>query len=511
VSRLVNSVTTGNILYGSDLSSSVEHLYDINAIRELDRLAMAGEGSSGLSLMISAGRAALRELKVRWPQCKRLVVVCGQGNNAGDGYVVAREAHRHGMEVTVIQVGTTRRLSPDARSCYEKLIETQIALQADLTPIASADVTVDALFGIGLNREITGEYRTAIEHMNRAPTPVLSLDIPSGLDASTGLSLGSTVMATSTVTFIGLKQGLYTAEGPSYAGDIVLDNLGVDRSSPINVPATARLIGESYIRKNIRARRRTAHKGDHGHVLLIGGAPGYVGAIRLASEAAARSGSGLVSVAAHPDVANFLNLGCPELMVHATRNGDHIAGLLEKVDCLAIGPGLGRSPWASRLFARVMATELPLVVDADALNLLAEQPLRRDNWVLTPHPGEASRLLGVTTQQIQADRFAAAKQIQHRYGGCVVLKGAGSIVSDGGVPDVLSGGNPGMGSGGMGDVLTGIIAALIGQGFSLCNAARLGACVHAAAGDMAAVDGERGMLASDLMPHIRSLVNRTEG
>ncbi|MFT4580876.1 MAG: hydroxyethylthiazole kinase-like uncharacterized protein yjeF [Gammaproteobacteria bacterium] len=485
-------------------------LYDIKAIRELDRLAMAREGSSGLTLMAAAGLAGLRELKDRWPQCRRLSVVCGQGNNAGDGYVLAHEARATGMDVTVIQVGSTERLSAHARACYEKMRAADLNPQEELDAIASADVIVDALFGIGLNREIDGAFRTAVEHINRALAPVVSLDIPSGLQASTGFSLGCTVQATLTVTFIGLKQGLYTADGPAYAGDVVLDDLGVGSTLLTKVPATATLIGESYIKRNIRARKRTAHKGDHGHVLLVGGAPGYVGAIRLASEAAARSGSGLVSVAAHPEVANYVNVGYPELMVHATTSPDDIAGLLQKVDCVAIGPGLGRSQWAIDLFARVVSAKLPLVVDADALNLLAEEPIRRENWVLTPHPGEASRLLDVTTHQIHADRFAAAAQLCDKYGGDVVLKGAGSIVTGGGAPDVLSGGNPGMGSGGMGDVLTGIIAALIAQGCSVLEAARLGACVHAAAGDRAALDGERGMLASDLLPHIRTLVNEIE-
>ncbi|MDA0822999.1 MAG: NAD(P)H-hydrate dehydratase [Proteobacteria bacterium] len=483
------------------------HLYDSNAIRELDSLAIARDGSSGLGLMSEAGLACLRELKDRWPQCQRLTVVCGQGNNAGDGYVLAREARATGMDVTVIQVGGRERLSADALLCYEKLLAAQIEPQVHFDAISSADVIVDALFGIGLNRAIEGPFRSAVEHINRASAPVLSIDIPSGLEASTGTSLGCTVKATLTVTFLGLKQGLYTADGPACAGEVVLDELGIDSTLLTKVSATARLIGQSYIKNNIRRRKRTAHKGDHGHVLLVGGAPGYVGAIRLAGEAAARSGSGLVSVAAHPEVANYINLGRPELMVHAIRNADELAGLLHKADCVAIGPGLGRSQWAMDLFARVLATTLPLVVDADALNLLADEPFQRANWVLTPHPGEASRLLGVTTQQIHADRFSAAAQLVNKFGGCVVLKGAGSIVMGSGVPDVLSDGNPGMGSGGMGDVLTGIIAAFIGQGYSVLDAARLGACVHAAAGDHAARDGERGMLASDLLAHIRTLVN----
>jgi len=254
-------------------------------------------------------------------------------------------------------------------------------------------------------------------------------------------------------------------------------------------------------------RSRTAHKGGHGHVLVIGGTPGYAGAVRLAGEAAARVGAGLVSIATHPEVAASANALRPELMIHAVARPGELEPLLARADVVAIGPGLGQSDWATALFAAVRGRKIPLVVDADALNLLAMDPERREQWVLTPHPGEAARMLDTTTGEIHTDRFAAAVTLQDVYGGVVVLKGAGSIITDGDLPVVLRHGNPGMGSGGMGDVLTGVIAGLIAQGLQLAQAARLGACIHAVAADRAAAQGERGLLASDLMPHLRALVN----
>ncbi|MBI5461258.1 MAG: NAD(P)H-hydrate dehydratase [Gammaproteobacteria bacterium] len=256
------------------------------------------------------------------------------------------------------------------------------------------------------------------------------------------------------------------------------------------------------------ARARDAHKGDFGHVLVIGGQPGMSGAARLAGEAAARVGAGLVSIATHPQHAAVLNNGRPELMCHAVANAETLKPVLERASVLAVGPGLGQSDWARGLLATVWDTDVPMIVDADALNLLAQEPMRRDRWVLTPHPGEAARLLGCSTAEVQADRLAAVRHIQARYGGVAVLKGAGSLIADGSHCRVCSAGNPGMASGGMGDVLTGVIAGLYAQGLSLTESAAAGVLLHALAADSAAQrDGERGLLASDLLPELRRWVN----
>ena len=271
-------------------------------------------------------------------------------------------------------------------------------------------------------------------------------------------------------------------------------------------PSTV-LLTDCMLHAWLPPRSRASHKGDYGHVLVVGGDHGMAGAVRLAGEAAARTGSGLVSIATCLVHAAAIAAARPELMCHGVECARDLRPLLQRASVVAIGPGLGQSAWARDMLAAVLQTHLPLVVDADALNLLAQEPTRRDDWILTPHPGEAARLLGITTEQIQADRLHAVQTLQQRYGGVCVLKGAGSLVCAPESIALCEVGNPGMASGGMGDVLTGIIAALLAQGLSLVDAACAGVYIHAKAGDRAAQDGERGLLASDLMPYLRPLVN----
>ena len=485
-------------------------LYSAAAVRALDLLAGARDGISEEALMTRAGEAALAELLRRWPGCGRITVVCGRGNNAGDGYVVASRARVQGLDVRVVQLSASTKLSLHARASYKAMCAQGVVPESDLKSIDAADILVDAICGTGLNRDVTGGFARAIERINDANVPVLSLDIPSGLHPDTGCSLGVAVRAWATITFIGVKRGLFTGDGPNYTGAVVFDDLGITSATKQQVRAQALLLDRSYLDTRLTPRARSAHKGSHGHVLLIGGAPGFSGAIRLAAQGAARAGSGLVSIATHPEVAFGVNLQQPELMVHGVGEPNDLNTLLERANVVAIGPGLGQSGWAQALMAKVLEHRLPLVVDADALNLLAVEPAQYPHWILTPHPGEAARLLGSSVAIVNGDRFAAAEQLQQKFGGCVVLKGAGSIVEDGQLTAVVRAGNPGMGSGGMGDVLTGVIAGLLAQGQRLGDAARLGACIHALAGDLASIDGERGMLASDLMPHIRRLVNLLE-
>ena len=482
-------------------------LYDAATVRALDQAAIRRTGVPAKTLMMQAAAAVLQTLQRRWPNIKRIIIVCGQGNNAGDGYALAVLAVRAGYRVQVVQIGRADRLSEHAQMWFDSMLAAGIEPESDLEIIDAAELIVDALFGIGLARAVEGSYATAVAQINRSTQPVLSIDIPSGINATTGVCMGIAVQATVTVTFIGLKQGLFTADGVQYSGEVVFDDLDISPDIYATVQPTAKLIDMHDVRPLLQPRARTAHKGDNGHVLIIGGAPGFSGAILLAGEAAARTGAGLVSIATHPEIALGVTANRSELMVHGVASAADLAPLLARADVVAIGPGLGLSDWATAMFAVVLSQKLPPVVDADALNLLAMEPSRRDNWVLTPHPGEAARLLAITTQEIHIDRFTAARSLHEVYGGVVVLKGAGSIVTDGKISCVLRDGNPGMGSGGMGDTLTGIIAGLIAQGYALDDAARMGACVHACAGDRAATAGERGLLASDLMPHIRELVN----
>ncbi len=263
------------------------------------------------------------------------------------------------------------------------------------------------------------------------------------------------------------------------------------------------------IKARLPHRAMNSHKGDNGHTLLIGGDYGMGGAVRMAAEAALRVGSGLVSVATRPEHVPVVSGSRPEIMCHQVTCGDDLMPLIEKVDVIAIGPGLGKTDWAKELLAVVLDTQYPKVLDADALNLLSKNPQQDDSWVLTPHPGEASRLLETSCQEIQNDRPKAITQLQNRYSGIVALKGAGSLVKGHGEHiKICPAGNPGMATGGMGDVLTGVIAGLVAQGLSVQDGAETGVLIHSMAGDLAAkVGGERGLLPTDLMEHIRDLVN----
>jgi len=486
-------------------------LYSAAQVRELDRTATEAVGIPGYTLMSRAGERCWACLRDCWPAARSIAVLCGTGNNGGDGFVVARLALAAGWQVAVLQLGAADRIRGDARTAREACIAAGGRVAA-FTPDAleGVDVIVDALLGTGLGKPPEGDWRTAIEAVNAAEAPVLAVDIPSGLHADTGAVAGVAVRADRTVTFIGRKPGLYTGQGPDYAGAVTFSDLGVPRVVYQRVAPVAQLQGWPLPGVLDRPRQRTAHKGQHGHVLVIGGDHGMAGAVRLAGEAALRSGAGLVSLATRPEHAALLAAACPELMSHGVARAGDLQPLLRRATVIVIGPGLGRSAWAQSLLAMVLEARQPRVIDADALNLLAGAPNSVAHQVLTPHPGEAARLLGMSAAAVQADRFAATQAIADRYGGSVVLKGAGTVVSRGKQsPAVCAAGNPGMATAGMGDVLSGVIAGLLAQGLEPPLAALAGVCLHGAAGDRAAAGGERGMTAGDVIAELRGLLNNT--
>ncbi len=483
------------------------YLYSAEQTRELDRITIEEFEISGTVLMERAGTVAFDIIKQHWPEAKTLCIVCGTGNNGGDGFVVARLASEQGLQVEVFVVGDGNKIKGDALAAKQRLegcgVNTQVYGNGKL-PLA--DIVIDAVFGTGLKGAASGDAIHAINAINQHGTPVLALDIPSGLLADTGNTLAEVVQADVTISFIGLNQGLLTAKGPDCCGELIFDDLQIPSGVTPKVPSSVKLlkISTSVFTK----RDKNSHKGLFGHVLVIGGDMGMSGAARLACEAALRTGAGLVSLATRYAHASVINSARPEIMSYPVEQESEIKLLIEKASVIVIGPGLGQSEWAATLFAAAINSEKPLIVDADALNLLAKEPLQRDNWILTPHPGEAARLLNMTVEEIQADRFSVVKQIADKFGGVVILKGCGSLIYSEGTIFLCDKGNPGMASGGMGDVLSGIVASLLAQGFSLADAANVGVYLHAAAGDAAVKGaGERGLLASDLMPAIRRLVN----
>lgn len=477
----------------------------------MDRHAIDILGVPAFTLMTRAGEAAFRVMRERWPRSRRVLVLCGAGNNAGDGYVVARLALAAGLDVTVCAVLDPTHLRNAAVTAYQDYRTAGGEPVAwDPALLAGCDLIVDAIFGTGLSRPLDSRLQACIAAINGSRKPVLALDVPSGLNADTGLPWGASVRADCTIAYVGLKTGFYLADGPAYTGLLVCDALGIPSSIAAAEGYAIERLTPAWLREVMRPRSRISHKGQFGHVVIVGGNYGMAGAIRLAGEACLRVGAGKVTLATRSEHVQAVLAGRPELMAHPADDRSDIERILEPATVVAVGPGLGQDDWAQHLLTACLAQSKPLVVDADALNLLAQRPeiQPRDAWILTPHPGEAGRLLGISSGHIHADRLGAAHRLNARFGATVVLKGAGTLVTRlGEVTSICDAGNPGMATAGMGDVLTGVIAGLAGQTLSLWDAARAGVLVHALAGDAAARSGERGLVASDLFDELRRCVN----
>jgi len=484
-------------------------IYSVATVREIDRTAIEDLGIPGYTLMTRAATESFSEARRRFPDARRWQVICGAGNNAGDGYVLARLAGSAGIAVSVIALADPDSLTGDAAVAYADFAAgSGVICQWSGDLDAEAQLLVDGILGSGLERDVSGEFAAVVAAINRHPANVVALDIPTGIHGDSGAMLGCAVHADLTVTFVGLKTGLFQGEGPRYCGDVVFAGLEIPAEARRESVAECKLIGDDVLRRHLSPRRRTAHKGDFGHVLVVGGGAGMPGAVRLCAEAALRTGAGRVSIATDPAHAAIIVATRPELMSHGISGAADLEPLLGKADVIAFGPGLGQSPWAAELVAALGTDARPSVWDADALNWLAQSPTVSENRVITPHPGEAGTLLGVGTAAVQHDRQSALRDLQDRFGGVVVLKGSATLISAAsGVPWFCASGNPGMASPGMGDVLTGIIASLLAQGLDAEAAAAVGVEVHARAGDRVAASGERGLMASDLMSELRGVIN----
>ncbi len=484
-------------------------LYSCAMVRNFEKMAVNQFNISESQMMATAGAGAFALLIKTWPRVRSIAVFCGPGNNGGDGYVVAKLAKQQGLAVKLWQVGDTTRASQSALGALGacRMAGVMMASYHSLATIEE-EVIVDALLGIGLQGEVRDNYVAAIEKINRSKIPVLAIDIPSGLDADTGKVLGHAVKATQTITFIGYKPGLVTGDAREYCGEIHCDDLQLPPALFAQTKPVAMVSDFSLLQKVLGKRCRVAHKGDYGHVLIIGGDNGMAGAVALAGSAALRVGAGVVTVATRAEHVAMVTGFRPELMVHGIHKDHDLMPLLHKATVVIIGPGLGQSDWSHALFIATMNCSKPLVVDADGLNLLAQTAMRREEWVLTPHPGEALRLLGTCKMADKQNRYQMVQVLREKYGGCVVLKGAGTVINFADEPiKVCPYGDPGMAAPGMGDVLSGVIGGLMAQKIPLAVAAELGVCVHGLAGDEASAAGERGMCAADLLPVLRKLVN----
>jgi NAD(P)H-hydrate epimerase len=441
---------------------------------------------------------------------RSMVVVAGPGNNGGDGLVLAQLARDAGIFTHVMLVGDAAALRGEAQQALQDLRTAGMDVQPfDASLLDSHDLIVDALLGIGVRAPLKPEWFAAINAMNGAGRSILSIDIPSGLEPDTGRALPA-VHATATLSFLALKLGLFLGEGPEHAGALLFDDLGVTPASPPR-PALERL-DHGCLNAVLSPRLRQSHKSMFGRVLVVGGGVGMPGAVRLAAESALRVGAGLVTVASRPEHLAAVVGTRPELMFHNVTSAADIEPALAQSEVIAIGPGLGRSDWARGLLEYVLQHRHQaqrLVVDADALNLIAEGVgfQRCEEWVLTPHPGEAARLLGISTQAVQEDRLAALASLCETRGGTIVLKGAATLIGHAGrTPRLCEKGNPGMAVPGMGDVLTGALAGILAQGGEAFAAAAAAVYAHAVAGDRCARSGMRGVLALDVAQELRAVL-----
>ena len=498
-------------------------------MREADRRTIHELGIPGIVLMESAGRAVVSEILQRYSHLVPgpVLILCGKGNNGGDGLVVARTLLQHGWQVTTVVLAAEAAIGGDARLYLDILQRLGAPLEfaadsADLEALLAGlpvpALIVDALFGTGLSSPVGGAYAFAIAWMNRSPAPKIAIDIPSGLDATSGAILGSVVCAELTVTLAAAKLGQIIYPGVACCGELVVAEIGIPQAL-LDELAAGILLDDKEVRDFLPARPAGGHKGTFGHLLLVAGSRGKSGAAVLAAEAALRSGAGLVTVAAPASLQTTLAIKLTEVMTAPLDEIDgalagtalaQIAALWQDKKVLALGPGLGRSAATAALVRKIVADcPLPLVLDADALfalaghcELLAARPV--GTTILTPHPGEMAHLLGISIAEVEADRVGTARRFAEEYGVVLVLKGARTVIAapDGGIM-INPTGHAGMATGGMGDLLTGIIAALLCQGAPPLAAAAAGVWLHGRSGDrLRSRFGDAGLLASDLLVEI---------
>lgn len=480
-------------------------LYSAAQVRDLDALLIAA-GTPGLELMQRAAHATWRALRRHWHEARELTVLAGRGNNAGDGYLIAALARRAGWQVAVLAVGDPSRLSGDAAQAHAEAVRAGVSIESWSAEQALSGILLDALLGTGLSGEVREPYLSAINAINASGLPVAAVDIPSGLCADTGKILGVAVQAQLTVSFIGLKLGLFSGDAADLVGELVFDDLHADPVIVAQTPVSAKRL-DTFNLPRLVARPATAHKGMFGRVLLIGGDHGFGGAILLSAESALRSGAGMVTLATRSEHVSAALARMPEVMSAGISSSNQLGALIEPAAVLVVGPGLGQAHWGRSLLSAAANARRPQVWDADALNQLAsEWVILPAHSVITPHPGEAARLLGITTKDVQANRPAAAHALAQKYKAVVVLKGSGSLIADvDGRLALCDRGHPAMATAGLGDVLAGLVGALMAQKLPAFEAACLAVWLHASAGERVGILG-RGLAASDLIPAIRQLL-----
>ena len=496
-----------------------DFLYSTSEIRAIESAHAKKKPRQSLMLLAGAAVAAYAGKIVKKKRGANILVLAGPGNNGGDAWVAAAALKKAGQRVTVLAPSEQKKADPIARTASNTYRKAKGNVVTKFPSDEKFDLIVDGLFGIGLRRAPEGIFADVIRHANANAdlnhTPILAIDIPSGLCADTGVAFGATIQADFTLTFLGTKPGLYTADGVDFSGEVEVDGLGVDSTA-----SEGQLLTRAVAALLIPQRRNNSHKGSFGNVGIIGGATGMIGAAILAARAALHMGPGKVFLGlAAKDAPGFDSIN-PEIMV---RTAEELVAD-ETMTALAVGMGLGTDKTAPRLLSVALTHPVPMVIDADALTLISSNPsihatlqakmpgnpLQSTRFVFTPHPGEAARLLEIASTEIQLDRVKAAKSIAAKFNAVAVLKGAGTIIA---TPNghywINTSGNPGMASGGMGDALSGMIASFLAQGMNALDASLLGVYLHGAAADECLANGmaPHGLTASEVIFESRTLLN----
>lgn len=502
-----------------DNVSLAQRVYTVEQVQQGEEAAAEACSISLMQLMSAAGTAVFKQLQNDLKAPAKIAVCCGEGNNGGDGYIIARLAREAGYQVDVFALSPNKTISSKTDNNAERARLAwrenggQEKVVHDCAP-QNYDLIVDALFGVGLNRALEGVAAELVQSLNDASAKVLAVDVPSGLNADTGTVPGIAVRAYKTVCLVAYKRGLLTGKAKNHVGQLVLEDLGIGEALAKQNNAGYTRMAAEHVMNWLPQRRPCEHKGNNGHALIVGGQPGMSGAVVLAMKAALRCGAGKVSVACHPEVQPVVAAAQPEAMVRAVNSQKDLQALMEQASVIALGPGLGQSEWSHKMFEWVtnycQQSDKTLVIDADGLNILSSQQSKMKcgkHVILTPHPGEAARLLNTDANKVESDRFAALSALRDTYKAQILLKGAGSLVTNDNGQFILDVGSPAMASGGMGDLLTGLISGLVAQGMTEADAVVAAGVWHARAGELAGNEGERGTLASDLLPYTRQLVN----
>jgi len=488
-------------------------LYSAQQSRDLDRIVIEGtaedSGIASYSLMQRAAAAVFEFSRHKFPQAHSIIVLTGAGNNAGDGYLYAKLAAEHGSDVCVYSLTDPEDVHDDAKRAYLDWLEQGGEFSEDLDyALHNADLIIDAILGTGIKRDLDEDWVEVVEKINDLDTPVISVDIPSGLNADTGAVMGAAIVADSTVCLISLKKGMFTGMARNHCGEIIFNDLQIPSATYSLLNEEAHLLNDEDASSGLKPRLPCTHKGETGHLLIVGGNYGMCGAVILAAQAALRAGAGRVTVVTRPEHVAAIVAVQPEIMALGIEEPVIPDDLLQRVDMVAIGPGLGRDDWGKELFEQVIYLDHYKLLDADALFHLPDHAVDLSDVVITPHPGEAARLLGCDVAEVESDRFEAIDRLFQEYGAVTVLKGAGSLLYDGVEPvAVCPFGNPGMATAGVGDILSGLLASLMVQGYDKADAVRMAVCIHARAADDAAEAGQTGLLASDLLPYIHQRIN----